>query len=412
VAVQNYGNDTCVLAGEGYPIFTPINPNDVLGGGINISHEAAPELEETGKACPNKPDGTVVARSTKYMMLCDPDVATLEVDAAFEEDECQYVIKMRSSYACGQPNVNPGGNCLAPAIPAGVSQDCRANVVPLDEAMVGPDAYNDAVNEDCRRKCRLTVPEDCNADCNVGLDRFVGDCTANGGVTYSLRVEVTYEPLTPGGANPITDIRRYTCIAAECANEDDEAAFDHFLTDRYCGVAGIEASTISCGVTFQGLVAASPSPSPSPSMAPSATSAPSVAPSAAPSIVPLPSATPTTVPAAAPSGDDGGAVAGAIFGTGFGLAFLLFGGYHVSTRMGWVARDKVPAGPRGCLECACCAPLFARCSAGSAVSERAGFATSGGGTFSPSPVGGAPPASSSGGGFGAPASSGGGYQNI
>ncbi len=101
VAIQNYGS-TCVLAAEGAPFYQVRDPKNPETGGINITHDAAPEQIDDPNRCTPLPDGTSVFRSTTFMFTCDKSVQTLQATGAYEESECKYVIRIRSAFGCGR----------------------------------------------------------------------------------------------------------------------------------------------------------------------------------------------------------------------------------------------------------------------------------------------------------------------
>ncbi|KAA0146101.1 hypothetical protein FNF31_04141 [Cafeteria roenbergensis] len=419
VAIQNLSNDTCVIAGEGFPIFQPLDTDNPITGGINITHTAAPQDETSPFACPAKPNGELVSRQVKYMMNCDPNVPTIETDFAIEESECSYVISMRSAAACGVPNDAPGGNCKAPPQPTGLSNECKADNIALIRPMLGPNAAFAAVNQECYDTCDFSAPENCEVDCRTDIDSFTTSCGSNNGaVVARYSIQATYDPATPGGDARAATAAHYVCMPATCNNQDDLHAFDNYFYSHACGYAAGVPQLQTCGVAIE-----PPQPNPSPASTPSSTPKPA-APSASSTPLPgpvYPSTTPPPArasvspsPGAAPSGgDNGGAVAAGIFGTAACLAAVVFGGYHAGTRMGWMRRESVPSSARGCLECACLGSAASCCAAGTAgpASASTGFGTSGG-TFG---TGSAAAPSTSGGGFGSSGtgrSSGGGYQTI
>lgn len=99
VAVQNYDGN-CALSGEGAPVFRVLNVKNPATGGINITHDAAPEQANDPNMCAVEPDGTIVNRQTTFVMNCDPNT-DFAVDYADEEGECNYFVYIRSKAGCG-----------------------------------------------------------------------------------------------------------------------------------------------------------------------------------------------------------------------------------------------------------------------------------------------------------------------
>lgn len=484
VAVQQFGtypNNTCTLAGEGFPIFTPLDVNSPAAG-INISHEAAPQETNSPFACPAKPDGTLVSRTITYSLACDSSIQGLVTDSLVEADECQYVLFGRSAAACGKPNsANPnpaGGDCTAPTLPPGISGTCVTDTVGLVNGMEGAQLSYNIANAGCLDACvRQPISSACTATCLAGLGDFSTACTANNGVTMNF---TTVANVAPGflAVNTI-----FSCLGQSCNNPQDLTQYSNYYTPVTCGVISGTGNTVqTCSVSVTPFTGPVPSPSatptpggpsasptstptpssskgaapsasasvtPSPSTGASASASASVSPSnsMAPSTTPTPSTTPSNTAQATPSpsnpstptpspspspgtGPSGGTVTLALFGAVGGLALFAFGGYHVSTRMGWVSKDRVPERARSVLECNCsCADSVRRLFRGGSGAETVGFTSAGGaGAYT---TGGAPASSSgvtsssglgSSSGFGsgaapapAPAgggSSGGGYQTI
>jgi hypothetical protein len=342
------------------------------------------------------------------MMLCDSGAVTIEVDAAYEEDECQYVIVMRSQYGCGAAN-NPtsGGNCLAPPQPPGLTADCSAGEVALSQATLGYEAEFQAWNQACLAQCDPTLATSCTADCQNHLGEYVIDCYSAAGTVYSFAQTVTFA----NGAN--VQITSYKCIASACGDGDING-FQAYAVDTQRSIVDTSKempTDCQVAVTPSGIQpAASATPSPAPSMCPSASAPPGPSKNPGPTTTAPPVPTPTAGPA--PSGGDGGAVAGAIFATFAGLAVVVFGGYHIGTRSGYVRRESVPGSARFCLECGCVESIRrSSMFSGRRTGEAASFTSSSAVASAAAPVA-TSGFGSSGVGSGVAPSSGGGYQTI
>jgi hypothetical protein len=370
VAVQQWQGG-CAIAGEGHPLFLPVDITNPLTGGINVTHDGAPYSE--GENCGQDINGVDIVRSVTYKILCDPNVPTLEVDYAIEESKCQYVIEMRSKAGCSVIHTDNGGNCGNPSLPPYLNDACSTAYLGA-YATLGPPRNNYyGANAACLRQCDPGVAKTCSATCTTGAEAFNTACQASQGSLYELTYAVTFEPAQPGGTKPQFTLQTLECLPQTCQTADQIKLFQEYSELGFCGQQSAGAVAFSCNVAVSAYTVASPTPTAKPT--------PGVTPSTTP-LSPVPSRNPNASPSPSPgasTGGDGGAV-GAVFATIAGLAIFGFGGYHLSTRMGWVDRRSVNPRVRNVMECGCCPESVARYLPGrqAAVVDRVAFTSSAG----------------------------------
>jgi hypothetical protein len=111
VAVQ-ITDDNCALAGEGAPIFSPMDPTNPATGGISVLHHAAPVQFDDSRRCAPV-NGVEVNRMTTFNISCDSNVQTLNVESTQEVSECNYVTSITSKFGCGRIYDGPDSQAAA-----------------------------------------------------------------------------------------------------------------------------------------------------------------------------------------------------------------------------------------------------------------------------------------------------------
>lgn len=111
VAVQ-FSDGICALAGEGAPIFTPMDLSNPATGGISLLHHAAPIQFIDSRRCAAV-NGIEVNRRVQFNISCDPNVPTLVTKPAIENPECNYIIPIASKFGCGKIYDGPDSQAAA-----------------------------------------------------------------------------------------------------------------------------------------------------------------------------------------------------------------------------------------------------------------------------------------------------------
>jgi hypothetical protein len=92
----------CEPIGQGGPIISPRNPNNLATGGLLLQLWGSSAVWDDPFICPTDPStGAMQTRSVSLNLTCDPTASTLEISSAYEATPCQYVVEARTSAACG-----------------------------------------------------------------------------------------------------------------------------------------------------------------------------------------------------------------------------------------------------------------------------------------------------------------------